>query len=216
MSKFKKYKFFQISFIIVIYTFVSGCGDLSDEEKTQRIQFTEFVLFPTAPYINQSYIEEGFDEDAVSIEINYAVEIQAIKEVYNAFITAYVKEDMNDLIETLDTVPGMEYGTSTVIVHGWHNIRIYIETNWFSENWGTDCDDVVSNPQLIEFFIRPKNVQVPWMEASAKGPMFYYIPDEPICYQDIGEYYFTKKSGKWRIHQIDGSKFFTDTIYKAP
>lgn len=215
MSKLKIYTFLRLSFLLIVITFVSGCGDLSEEEKLQRIRFTEFILFPTAPYFNQSYIEEGFDDEAASIEIDFAVEKQAIKEVYNAFIIAYVEEDMNDLIKTLDISPGMEYGTSTALLYEWNNIKVYIETNW-SGPWGTDCDDVMSNPQLTDFYIRPDNVKVPWMEASAKGPMFYYVPKEPVCYQDIGEYYFTKKSGKWRIHQIDGSKFFTDTSYKVP
>ncbi len=214
MSDFKTHTFILILFSIIVITFVSGCGDLSDEEKIDRIRFTEFLLFPTAPYIDQSYIEVESEGDVSSIEIDAAVEIQAIQEVYNAFINAYVQEDMAELINTLDTAAGMEYGTSSVIIHGWNNIKNYIEVNWTGQ-WGTDCI-ADPNSQLTDFHIRPKNVKVPWMEASAKGPMFYYHPDRPVCYQDIGEYYFTKKSGNWRIHQVDGSKFFTDSRYKVP
>lgn len=66
---------------------------------------------------------------------------------------------------------------------------------------------------------RPQNVRVPWTEASAKGPTFYYEPGAALaggCYTEIGRFYFTKKSGKWRIHQIDGSKYFFDPKYKVP
>ena len=69
---------------------------------------------------------------------------------------------------------------------------------------------------MTDLHIRPRNVSAPWKEASAKGPMFYYnlVTDE--CYNEIGRFYFTKKSGEWRIHQIDGSKYFADDKYKAP
>ena len=214
MSVKKIQNFIVKLFCLILLSIFSGCGDLSDEETIERIRFAEFFLFPTAPYIDKSYIEVVSEGEIASVEIDFAVEMQEIQKVYSAFVTAYIKEDMAELTETLDTAAGMEYGTSSVIIHGWNNIRKYIEVNWTGQ-WGTDCIGD-PNSQLTDFHIRPKNVKVPWMEASAKGLMFYYHPDRPVCYQDIGKYYFTKRSGNWRIHQIDGSKFFTDTRYKVP
>ncbi len=198
--------------LIVVLAFLQSCGN--DEESIERIRFTEFVLFPTAPYVDKSYIEIVPADEVASLEIDYETEIAAIQEVYSAFIKAYLEKDMAALIKTFDTAEGMEYGTSTVNVYGWNNIKNYIEVNWHGP-WGGEC---ASDPnwELTDFYIRPKNAKVAWTEASAKGPMFYYVPDKPECYNDIGQFYLTKKSGNWRIHQIDGSKYFTDLKYKAP
>ena len=50
--------------------------------------------------------------------------------------------------------------------------------------------------------------------------MFYYAPGAVLignaCHTEIGRFYFTKKSDQWRIHQIDGAKYFTDHQYKVP
>lgn len=210
----------QILLLIALYGFVVGCGDLSGEESKERIRFTEFVLFPTSPYFNKSYIEIIPEDEAASLEIDFAAEILEIQEVYSAFIAAYLQEDMLELAKTFDTTSGIEYGTSTVTVYGWNNIKIYIEANWIIDNCQDYLNTELTYMELTDFYIRSKNVKAPWMEASAKGQMFYYIPGFALfpggCYQDIGEFYFTKKSGQWRIHQIDGSKYFTDTEYKAP
>ena len=201
-----------IPLLIVMLTFLQSCGN--DEESTERIRFTEFVLFPTAPYVDKSYIEIVPEDEVISLEIDYETEIAAIQEVYSAFIKAYLEKDMVALIKTFDTAEGMEYGTSTVNVYGWNNIKNYIEVNWHGP-WGGECA-IDPNWELTDFYIRPKNAKVAWTEASAKGPMFYYVPDKPVCYDAIGKFYLTKKSGNWRIHQIDGSKYFTDSKYKAP
>lgn len=200
--------------LIGMLSFFLSCGDLSDEETTDRIRFAEFFFFPTAPYINKSYIEEVPTDEVASSAIDYEAETAAIQNLYKTFINAYVAKDMEALSETFDRASSMEYGTSTGIVYGWVNIKSYIQANW-SGNWAADCNSE-TNWKLTDFYYRPKNVKYDYAETSAKGPMFYYLVDRPHCFNEIGKYYFTKKSGEWRIHQIDGSRYFTAPQYKVP
>ena len=194
--------------------FLLSCGDLSDEETKDRIRFTEFFFFPTAPYIDKSYVEEVPADDVASSEIDYDAEVAAIQYVYRTFIDAYVAKNIDRLSDTFDRAASMEYGTTTGIVYGWANIKSYIQTNW-SGNWAADCNSE-PNWELTDFYYRPKNAKYNYTEVSAKGPMFYYLVDRPSCFSEIGKFYFTKKSGTWRIHQIDGSRYFTDPQYKVP
>lgn len=194
-----------------------SCGDIDDfsidqEQTEEPLRFIEYVLFPTAPYIDKSYIEKVPEEEVVVKQIDFEAEKQAIQHVYRVFIEAYVEEDMMALRGTLDTSGSIELGTTTGVIYGWNDVKIYIQARWEE----LDCQGD-PNWELIDFYIRPENVNVPWTEASAKGPMFYYTPDLPsTCYNILGRFYFTKKSGQWRIHQIDGSKYFTDHRHKVP
>ena len=206
--------------VITLSVCLLSCGDVEldiDQEQTEEpLKFIEFVLFPTAPYIDKSYIEKVPEDEVAVRYIDFEAEKQAIQQVYSAFIKAYIEEDMTALRETLDTSTGIEWGTDTTgNVYGWHNVETYIQTNWSI----SDCEGD-PNWELTDFYIRPQNVRGPWTEASAKGPMFYYAPDAVLvvgaCRTEIGRFYFTKKSGVWRIHQIDGSKYFVDDKYKAP
>ena len=200
--------------LIAVSVCLLSCGDVDlDQEQTEEpLRFIEFVLFPTAPYIDKSYVEKVPEEEVVVKQIDYEAEKQAIQKVYRAFIKAYVEEDMTALMETLDTSTGIEWGTDTTgNVYGWHNIRTYIQTNWDQ----SDCQGE-SDWELIDFYFRPENVSAAWAEASAKGPMFYYDPGSHNCYNTLGRFYLTKKSDEWRIHQIDGSKYFFDAKYRVP
>ena len=200
--------------MITVSVCLLSCGDIElDQEQTEEpLKFIEFVLFPTAPYIDKSYVEKVPEEEVVVREIDFEAEKRAIQQVYRAFISAYIREDMAALLQTLDISTGIEWGTSvTGNVYGWHNIRTYIRANWER----SDCEGDL-NWELIDFYIRPENVRASWAEASAKGPMFYYSPGSDNCFDTIGRFYFTKKSGVWRIHQIDGSKYFTDNQHKVP
>ena len=205
--------------VITLSVCLLSCGDVEldiDQEQTEKpLRFIEFVLFPTAPYVDKSYIEKVPEEEVAVRYIDFEAETQAIQQVYRAFIKAYIEEDMTALTETLDISTGIEWGTdSTGNVYGWHNVKTYIQTNWRF----ADCESD-PNAELTDFYIRPQNVRVPWTEASAKGPTFYYEPGVVLaggCYTEIGRFYFTKKSGVWRIHQIDGSKYFADDKYKVP
>ena len=207
--------------MIAVSVCLLSCGDefdldIDQEQTEEPLKFIEFVLFPTAPYIDKSYVEKVPEEEVAVRQIDFEAEKQAILQVYRAFVKAYVEEDMSALTQTLDISTGIEWGTDTTgLVYGWNNIRTYIQTNWSL----SDCE---GNPnwELIDFYIRPENVNAPWAEASVKGQMFYYVVDavlaEGACYTKLGRFYLTKKSGKWRIHQIDGSKYFTDSQHKVP
>lgn len=218
---------------IAVSVCLLSCGDeidfdIDQEQTEEPLKFIEFVLFPTAPYIDKSYIEKVPEDEVAFRDIDFEPEIDAIQQVYSNFIKAYIAKDMQTLSKTLDRARGIEYGTSTVTVYGWNNIKIYIEVNWgishcrsgrrknSSKTWVLADYHWV----LTDFYIRPKNVKVFWAEASATGPMFYYHPDMPLapnaCYVEIGRFYFTKKSDEWRIHQIDGSKYFNDDTYNVP
>lgn len=202
---------------ITVSVCLLSCGDVDldiDQEQTEEpLKFIEFVLFPTAPYIDKSYVEKVPEEEVVVGQIDFDAEKEEIQQIYTAFITAYVNKDMTTLSKTLDIAEGIEYGTTTGIVYGWNDVKIYIQANWVKEI--ADCQ---SNPnsELTDFYIRPQHISAPWKEASAKGTMFYYNLATNECYNATGRFYFTKKSGKWRIHQIDGSKYFTDNKHKAP
>lgn len=200
--------------LIGILPFILSCGDLSDEETTDRIRFAEFFFFPTVPYIDKSYLEEVSADEVASSKVDYETETAAIQDVYKTFIDAYVAKDIDRLSDTFDRAASMEYGTTTGIVYGWNNIKNYIQDNWFGK-WAADCNSE-TNWKLTDFYYRSKNVKYNYAEMSAKGPMFYYAVDRHVCYDEIGTYYFTKKSGEWRIHQIDGSRYFTSPQYKVP
>ena len=209
----------EIVVLLVITVSVSflSCGDLDldiDEKQTEEpLKFIEFVLFPTAPYVDKSYIEKIPEDEVAVRDIDFETETAAIREVYSAFIKAYVEEDMTALQETLDITAGIEYGTTTGVVYGWNNVKVYIRANW--EKAGANCQSN-SNWEPTDFYIRLENVSASWREASIKGRMFYYNVATDECYNDTGRFYLTKKSGKWRIHQINGSKFFFDPKYKVP
>ena len=209
-----------VLWVITLSVCLLSCGDVDldiDQEQTEEpLKFIEFVLFPTAPYVDKSYIEKIPEEEVAVGQIDFDAEKEEIQQIYTAFIKAYVEEDMTALKETLDISTGIEWGTDTTgVVYGWNNVRTYIQTNWSI----SDCEGD-PNWELTDFYIRPQNVRVPWTEASAKGQTFYYDVDAVLiagsCHNDIGRFYFTKKSGEWRIHQIDGSKYFADEKYKAP
>lgn len=202
--------------VITALACLISCGDIDldiEQEQTEEpLRFIEFVLFPTAPYVDKSYIEKVPEEEVAVRQIDFEAEKQAIQQVYSAFIKAYVAEDMTALQETLDITESIEYGTTTGIVYGWNDVKIYIQARWEE----LDCQGA-PNWELTDFYIRAENVSASWTEASVKGPMFYYTPDLPSeCYNALGHFYFTKKSGEWRIHQIDGSKYFVDDKYRAP
>ena len=203
--------------VITLSVCLLSCGDVDldiDQEQTEEpLKFIEFVLFPTAPYVDKSYIEKVPEDEVAVGQIDFDAEKEEIQQIYTAFIRAYVNKDMTALEKTFDITQSIEYGTTTGIVYGWNDVKIYIRANWLNEV--ADCQKN-SDWKLTDFYIRPRNVKAPWKEASAKGPMFYYDLTTDECYNDTGRFYFTKRSGEWRIHQIDGSKYFADAKYKAP
>ena len=206
--------------LIIVFTCFLSCSDVDDEEVTERLRFTEFFLFPTAPYINKSYREHVPDDEVASLEKDFSAEIPAIQEVYSAFTKALEQKDMRNLQKTFDTAQGAKFPHADEdrrrIVRGWSGIKVFIEASWSA--WGFKRDP---NWELTDLYIRPAYIKRPWMEASAKGPMYYYDPGHSASYIETGRFYLTKKTAgkpthEWRIHQIDGEKYFTDPKYKVP
>ena len=201
-----------ILLLIVVFAHLMGCGDVGDETVTERLQFTEFFLLPTAPYYRKSYIEQIPDEDVATRQVDFGAKIAAIQEIYSAFIKAYREEDISALTKTLDTSDGIEWGTLTGRSHGWNNIKGFLEATWIK----TDCAaDPKWEWELTDFYIRPAHIKTPWEEASATGPMFFQDPGSFDCVIQPASFYLTNKSNKWRIHQINGSRYFTDPKYKV-
>ena len=214
-----------ILLLIVVFAPLLGCSDVGDENVTERLRFTEFFLFPTAPYVNKSYREHVPDEDIAIREVNLELEIAEIQKVYRDFINAYAAEDMSALTRTLDTATSMEWeipahGRTS---HSWSNARSVQRALWHTmiappcraipdwEKW-----------KLTDFYIRGAYIKRPWMEASAKGPMFFPNGLSEGCISQLASFYLTKRprglSGKrdrWQIHQINGSRYFTDPKYRV-
>lgn len=202
--------------LIVAFAHLLSCSDVDDEEVTERLRFTEFFFFPTAPYIRKSYIEHVPDDEVATRQVDFEAKIAAIQEVYGTFIKAYREEDMSALTKTLDISQGMEWGTLTGRSDGWNNIKGFLEATWIQ----TDCKEIQNweNWELTDFYIRPENIKAPWEEASATGPMFFQAPGSFACVMQPASFYLTNqssKSPKWRIHQINGSRYFTDPKYKV-
>ncbi len=201
--------------LIVVFAHLTGCGDVGDETVTERLRFTEFFLLPTAPYYRKSYIEQIPDEEVATRQVDFEAKIAATQEIYTAFIEAYREEDMSALTRTLDISQGMEWGTLSGRSHGWNNIKGFLEATWIK----TDCeDDPKWEWELTDFYIRPEHIKTPWEEASATGPMFFQDPGSFDCVIQPASFYLTNKSSKspkWRIHQINGSRHFTDPKYKV-
>ena len=201
--------------LMVVFACFFSCSDVDDEGVTERLRFTEFFLLPTAPYYRKSYIEHIPDEEVATRQVDFEAKIAAIQEVYTAFIKAYREEDMSALAKTLDTSQGMEWGTLTGTSHGWNNIKGFLEAKWIKTDCETDSKWVW---ELTDFYIRPKDIKTPWEEASATGPMLFQDPGSFACVIQLASFYLTNKSSKvpkWRIHQINGSRYFTDPKYKV-
>ena len=201
--------------LIAAFAHCLSCSDVDNEGVTEQLQFAEFFFFPTAPYIRKSYIEHVPDEEVATRQVDFEAKIAAIQEIYTAFIKAYGEEDMSALTKTLDTSQGIEWGTLTGHSHGWNNIKGFLEAKWIK----TDCEaDPKGEWELTDFYIRPKDIKVPWEEASATGSMFFQDPGSFACVIQPASFYLTNKSSqapKWRIHQINGSRYFTDPKYKV-
>ncbi len=227
--------------LIGMLSFILSCGDLSDEETTDSIRFAEFFFFPTAPYIDKSYLEEVPADEVASSEIDYESEKAAIQQVYSEFYQAFNDRDMNAFKKLVYTGFDIEFGVHILgndditeepyIASNWISIKGMLEGLWsevpigggvpFNQFWGP-------NPTLSEFYIRPKHVNASWDEASAKGfNCWGGDVDKP------GEtyIYFVKIKGEWLIYQLVSlaaeiapryngkppiDKYFDDTKYKAP
>ena len=149
-----------------------SCGDVDldiDQEQTEEpLKFIEFVLFPTAPYIDKSYVEKVPEEEVVVGQIDFDAEKEEIRaNLHVLLLELMLIEDMTTLqAKHWISQSSIEYGTTTGIVYGWNDVKIYIQGNWEKE--GADCQ---SDPswELIDFYIRPENVSTSWAASECKG-----------------------------------------------
>lgn len=226
--------------LIIVSQFLLSCGDLSNEETTERLQFTEYFFFPTAPYIDKSYIEEVPADEVAASEIDYAAEKAAIQQVYSEFYQAFNDRDMSSLRKLMYTGVDIEFGVYVSEDGGiieeryhasnWITIRGMLECFW-SE---VPCAESIYNlfwgphPTLSEFYIRPKNVSSPWDEASVKG---FNSAGGDVDNPGETYIYFVKINGEWLIYQLVSlstdvaprykakppiDRYFNDAKYKAP
>ncbi len=225
--------------LIGMLSFILSCGDLSDEETKDRLRFAEFFFFPTAPYIDKSYVEEVPADEIASSEIDYESEKAAIQQVYSEFYQAFNDRDMSSLKKIMYTGVNIEFGV--YVTHDGIIVEPYIASNWITIRdmlqclWSkAPCAESLynvfwgPNPILSEFYIRPKNVNAPWDEASAKG---FNCGTGDVHNPGETYIYFVKINGKWLIYQLVSldaevapiyngkppiDKYFNDTKYKAP
>lgn len=211
-----------------------GIKQLTPEEQKDLARFVEYVLFSTAPYIDKSWIETDVPEDEVATDsIDFETETAAIQQVYTEFYNAYNQREMNALLTNVHP-GGNEFNFSCGNKN--HNRRSLSKSNLkatihhFWHSWEAPCTGCQwgPTPTLTEFYIRPKNAQVPYPEASVKGFNslcgISKIPGETYIY-------LIKKENKWLINQLVSSaphaatlhkgkplisKYFNDPKYKAP
>lgn len=188
-----------------------GTNQLTAEEQKHLARFVEYVFFPTAPYVDKSWVEIVPEEEvAESTPIDFPTETAAIQQVYTEVYNAWEARDFETVASYFypSTIRfvflcGGELGLvprkllSTVSLRNPYNVC----------NGG--FSPLSSTSLLTEFYIRRKNVQVPWREASAKTADNTYI-------------YLTKQEDRWRMNELvvtgkwDTRKYFDDPKYKAP
>ena len=202
---------FSITVLLLIgmLSFILSCGDLSNDETTERLQFAEYFFFPTAPYINKSYIEEVPADEVASSEIDYEAEKAAIQQVYSEFYQAFNDRDMSSLKKIMYTGFDIEFGiyvlegnvVAPYHASNWITIRNMLACLWNEVPCGDSIFNVFwgPNPTLSEFYIRPKHVNTPWDEASAKG---FNSGKGNVNKPGETYVYFVKINGEWRIYQL--------------
>ena len=189
-----------------------GTNQLTAEEQKHLARFVEYVFFPTSPYVDKSWVETGVPEDEVaeSTPIDFPTETAAIQQVYTEVYNAWEARDFETVASYFypSTIRfvflcGGELGLvprkllSTVSLRNPYNVC----------NGG--FSPLSSTSLLTEFYIRRKNVQIPWREASAKTADNTYI-------------YLTKQADRWHMNELvvtgkwDTRKYFDDPIHKAP
>lgn len=186
-------------------------NQLTAEEQKDLARFVEYVFFPTSPYVDKSWVETNVPEDELaSNPIDFPTETAAIQQIYTEVYNAWEARDFETVASYFypSTIRfvflcGGELGgvprrlLSTVSLRNPYNVC----------NGG--FRPLSSTPLLTEFYIRRKNVQAPWPEASAITVDKTYI-------------YLTKQGDRWYLNELittgrwDARKYFDDLRHKAP
>ena len=205
-----------------------GCGadeaeteeekkQLTAEEQKHLARFVEYVFFPTSPYVDKSWVETDVPEEEVAENpIDFPKETEAIQQIYTEVYNAWEAADF----ETVATyfypstirfvfLCGGELGKFPRRLLSTYSLRN--PRNVCNGGWAK----LSSTPLLTDFYIRRKNIQAPWPEASAKTADKTYI-------------YLTKRADGWYMNELvvtgnhtstdrgDTRKYFDDPKYKAP
>ena len=194
-------------------------GQLTDEERKDLLRFVEYVLFPTTPYIDKSWVEIVPEEEVTEAEpIDFATETAAIQQTFTEFYNAY---NANSTRATLGVLwsRGIRFqgklSASTT--------RSYIENAFIEAKRAGGTAAWGPTPTLTAFYIRHAHVQAPYPEASAygfNGPGIIFDSGRASYPSTITYLYLVKQGGRWLINQLStGSppqKYFNDPKYKAP
>ena len=215
--------------IIALFAFISsslnliGCGadeaetdgrteQLTDEEQKKLLRFVEYVLFPSTPYIDKSWVEIVPEDEVAENPIDFATETAAIQQTFTEFYNAYNAHDTRAVLATFYS-HGIEFRVKDKDALGKSTVRTSIESifvearrSGIESRWGP-------TPKLTEFYIRRAYVKAPYPEASAYG---FNGPDGIQ-----GTFlYLIKQGDRWLINQISAGgssigKYFSDPKYKA-
>lgn len=171
-----------------------GTNQLTAEEQKDLARFVEYVLFPTSPYVDKSWVETDVPEDEVAKKlIDFETETAAIQQVYTEVYNAWEARDF-------ETVASHFYPSTIRFVFlcaaGEHPVGAAARrllSKYSLRNPYNVCNGgfrpLSSTPLLTEFYIRRGNVQYPWPEASAKTADNAYI-------------YLTKRGDRWFMNEL--------------
>lgn len=184
---------------------VSETEQFTDEEQRKLLRFVEYVLFPTSPYIDKSWVEIVQEDEVAEKFIDYATETAGIQQTFTEFYNAYNAHDTRAMLATL-YAHGIEVQIWGPKRYSKATVRSALEN--VKGSWGP-------SPMLADFYIRPANVKAPYPEASAYGY------NGPGGFGGITYLYLIKQGDRWLINQISTgslsiSKYFDDPKYKAP
>lgn len=194
-----------------------GTKQLTAEEQKDLARFVEYVFFPTSPYVDKSWVETGVPEDELaSNPIDFPTETAAIQQIYTEVYNAWEARDF-------ETVASYFYPSTIRVVFlcggelGVFPRRLLSKVSL--RNPYNVCNGgfgkLSSTSLLTEFYIRRKDVQAPWPEASAITADKTYI-------------YLTKQGDRWYMNELvvtgnhsytdrrDVRKYFDDPRHKAP
>ena len=193
-----------------------GIKKLTGEEQKDLARFVEYVFFPTSPYVDKSWVEIVPEEEVAEKLIDFPTETAAIQQIYTQVYSAWNANDFEAVasyfypstIRFVFLCPGRGLtATRLLSKYSLRNPRTVCNIEDFS------AYPLSSTPVLTEFYIRRKNIRVPWREASAKTADNTYI-------------YLTKRGDTWFMNELivsgraggksDTRKYFDDPKYKAP
>ena len=206
-----------------------GCGGddtetgegITDEEQRNLARFVEYIFFPTSPYVDKSWIEKVPEEEVAKSEIDFPTETAAIQKVYTDVYNAWNAEDFEAIAAQFypSTIRFVFLCTGPELPDRIFTRRL-LSKNSLKKPWNV-CNGgwlpLSSTPLLTEFYIRGKNVQAPWPEASAKtaDDTYVYLTKQGDTWY-MNELVTTRYKGYSYADKSDTRKYFDNSKYKAP